>query len=94
MSIDGEQIYGQVYKDQEELEHFITKGRAPIYDNEIVITEILADELDLKMGDEVMVSYNGKRADYVISGFFVSMSDTGKTFAMLFSVCSIKVCAA
>lgn len=85
MSIEGEQIACQVYKTQDELEHFITKGRAPIYDNEIVITEILADELDLKMGDEVTVSCDGKSAKYVISGIFVSLSDTGKTFAMLFN---------
>ncbi len=85
MSIEGEQIVCQVYKTQDELEHFITKGRAPIYDNEIVITEIIADELDLKMGDEVTVSYDGKSAKYVISGIFVSMSDTGRTFSMLFN---------
>lgn len=81
-SINGEERVCQIYKNTDALETFVTKGRSPLYNNEIVITEILADDLGLKMGDEVTISNNGTKSKYVISGIFVSMSDAGRTFAM------------
>lgn len=79
-SINGEQFLGTVYKTPEVIN--ATKGRAPIYDNEIVITEIVADAMNLKVGDTVTVSYEDKRADYIISGFYQDGADTGMCFAM------------
>lgn len=80
--INDEEIMGLVYKNPDVLETFVTNGRAPLYDNEIVITEILADELGLEIGDEVTISKNGNKAKYVISGVFKSGNNTGLVFAM------------
>lgn len=79
-SIEGEEIYCQVYKNPEVVAAL--KGRALLYDNEIVITEILAEDLGLGMGDTVTVGHNGKKAEYVISGIFQCMNDAGRSFAM------------
>lgn len=79
-SINGEEVYCQVYKNPEVIT--AVRGRAPIYDNEIIVTEILAKELELTMGDKVMVGYNDSKSEYVISGIFQSINDTGMTFAM------------
>ncbi|WP_310603591.1 ABC transporter permease [Anaerosporobacter sp.] len=62
----------------------VFKGRAPLYDNEILITEIVADELDLKMGDKVLVSGGEQEAEYLITGFYQTTNDAGRTFAMTF----------
>lgn len=79
-SINGEEIYCQIYKNPDVIR--TSKGRAPLYDNEIVITEILSEELDINMGDKVTVAQNDGKSEYTISGIFQSMYDTGRTFAM------------
>lgn len=84
LSVNGEEIYCQIYKNSEMIEN-ILKGRAALYENEIVITEIIADELGLKLGDKVIVSHNDQKAEYIITGIFQSTFDTGLTFAMLLS---------
>lgn len=83
LSINGEETYCQIYRDPEMITS-ILKGRAPLYENEIVITGILAEELNLRIGDRVMVSHNDKKEEYIISGFHQSLNDTGMVFAMSF----------
>ena len=80
LSINGGEIYCFVYKNPEVIQTL--KGRAPLYDNEIVITEILADELGVKMGDTVTISQKDKKAEYIVSGIHQSMNDTGLCFSM------------
>lgn len=79
-SLNGEEFHCTIYKNPEVI--LVTKGRAPLYDNEIVITEILAEELDIKIGDTVIVSHDNKKAQYLISGFYSSQNDVGLCFAM------------
>ena len=81
-SINGEDYLCQIYKNPDAFGTFLLKGRAPLYNNEIVITEILADNLGLKIGDKVTVSYNDRKSEFMVSGFFQSMNDAGMTFAM------------
>ena len=80
-SVNGENLYWQVFAYPEYI-HGILKGRAPLYDNEIVITEMVADMLEIGMGDEVIVSKGDKEAKYIVSGIFQSANDSGTTFAM------------
>lgn len=77
-SVNGEEIHCQVQKNPEVIKAI--KGRVPLYDNEINITEILGEELDLKMGDKVSISYMDKKAEYIISGIYQSMQDVGLEF--------------
>ncbi len=79
-SINGEELLGSAYKNPEVIN--ATKGRAPIYNNEIVITEMVAEEMSLKIGDTVTVSSDSKKADFIISGFYQSIDDAGMCFAM------------
>lgn len=77
-SVNGEEIHCQIQKNPEVIK--AVKGRSPLYDNEINITEILGEELDLKMGDKVTVAYMDKKAEYIISGIYQSMQDVGLEF--------------
>ena len=80
-SVNGENLFWQVFAYPEYIQG-ILKGRAPLYDNEIVITEMVADILEIGMGDEVIVSKEDREAKYIVSGIFQSANDSGTTFAM------------
>ena len=80
-SVNGENLYWQVFAYPEYIQG-ILKGRAPLYDNEIVITEMVADMLEIGMGDEVIVTKEDREAKYIVSGIFQSANDSGTTFAM------------
>lgn len=84
MSLNGEQLFCTIYERPEGIDG-ILKGRAPIYDNEILVTEMVADALDVKMGDEVTVTSSGNDKSYVISGIYQSGNDAGMSFAMGFA---------
>ena len=81
-SVNGEEIMCQVKMYPEDT--VVQKGRSCIYDNEILITEIVADELGIGIGDKVTVSKNQYSAEYIVSGYYASMSDTGWAFSMNF----------
>ncbi|WP_024861126.1 ABC transporter permease [Ruminococcus flavefaciens] len=80
LSLDGEEIYCSIDLYPEDI--YVTKGRAPKYDNEIVITEIAADEFDLKIGDKVDIAKYDKHSEFIVSGLYPSMSDTGMSISM------------
>ena len=80
-SVNGENLYLQVLAYPEYISG-ILKGRAPLYDNEIVITEMAAEMLEIGMGDEVTVAKGDREAQYIVSGIFQSANDSGMTFAM------------
>lgn len=80
LSIDGESLQCRIYKNPDVIN--VYKGRYPLYDNEIVITEIVAKELDIKMGDTVTVSCGDEKAEYMITGYFQSTNDVGRCFAI------------
>lgn len=81
MSLNGESLYCDAYEFPEYMGN-ILKGRAPLYENEIVITEMVADALELKMGDEVIVSYMNSEKTFLISGIYQSGNDSGMVFSM------------
>lgn len=81
MSLNGENLQCEVYEYPETIPGLL-EGRLPLYDNEILITEFVAESLDLKMGDEVTVSEYDKEESYIISGIHQTMSDVGMAFAM------------
>lgn len=80
-SFNGEQTMCGIIRNPEELPA-ISKGRAPLYDNEIVITSTLAEAYDLHMGDEVVVAHGEHKAEYMVVGYNQSMNDTGMIFFM------------
>lgn len=81
MSLNGENLACEVYEYPETIPGLL-EGRLPLYDNEILITEFVAESLNLKMGDEVTVSEYDKEEKYIISGIHQTLSDVGMAFAM------------
>lgn len=75
--IDDEQYIIRVHDGEDALFPPLD-GRPPEYDNEIYITELLADEMDKKIGDSITVRNNGKEADFIITGFFQTVYDAGR----------------
>ncbi|SHL10878.1 FtsX-like permease family protein [Anaerocolumna jejuensis DSM 15929] len=81
IAIDGNEYNCVIYNDPEQFKS-ILKGRAPLYQNEIIITKILSDEIGKNIGVTVTLSYHGKKGEYLISGLYQSMRDVGKCFSM------------
>lgn len=81
ISVNGENVYGHFVKDPEAIPSII-KGRAPLYDNEIMITEMVGDTLEIDMGDEVTVAYGEYDGKYVVSGIFQTTFDSGMCITM------------
>lgn len=79
-SVNGEEIHCQIFQNPDVIS--VLKGRAPLYNNEIVITEFIADELDLKIGAKAVVTHGNSKKEFIVSGIFQSVNDTGLTFAM------------
>lgn len=77
--IDGIELYCNAYSPAE-LMFKPLEGRMPIYDNEVSITEIAADELDKKIGDTVIIGSGENAKEFIITGYHQSMSDLGRTF--------------
>ena len=80
MTLEGGEYLCAVYKDPEVM--IMAEGRYPQYDNEIAITDILADELGLKIGDKVTVASKSDEADFIITGINVYATDVGLNFSM------------
>lgn len=60
------------------------EGRNPKYDNEVLTTPIMSEELGKGVGDTVEVEDNkGNKAEYMIVGIKQNLSDTGRNITML-----------
>jgi ABC-type lipoprotein release transport system permease subunit len=79
--VNGDEYHGSIYEDTELIKS-ILKGRVPCYDNEIAITEIVAKELGVKIGNKVTVGNADMEDEYIITGYFQSTYDLGRTIAM------------
>lgn len=60
----------------------MVKGRYCSDDDEIVITDMVAKEMKLKIGDTVTVSLGNKKADYIITGINQCAIDMGENFGI------------
>lgn len=83
MTIEDTEICCTVYNDPDVLKS-VLKGRAPSYDNEIMITEIISEEIGKGIGDTVTVGSGKGSSEYIITGLYQSVQDLGKCFAMSF----------
>ncbi len=81
VSLNGENLLCICYLYPESIRG-ILKGRAPLYENELLITDMVAEALEIGMGDSVVVAKGDKEAEFIVSGIFQSGSDSGMTFAI------------
>lgn len=72
MQLDGQQTLVQLYTREANFDPPLD-GRKPQYDNEIMLTEMLANRLKKQLGDKVEIEYNSKKGEYVITGIFQSI---------------------
>ena len=56
----------------------IVEGRFPRYDNEMAIAAKYAEERELRIGDEIKLTADGKQGGYIISGFVQITNNLGK----------------
>ena len=76
-SLNGESILNVVNVYPEEY-CSVYKGRNIKYDNEVIVTESVADLMDIKIGDTVTLGEKDKNSEFVVVGIFQTMSDLGK----------------
>lgn len=66
-----------------EPEYFnVLLGRSCLYQNEIVVTQSVADELRIGTGDTVAVAFGGKELDFIVSGIYQCANDMGENFGI------------
>ncbi len=58
------------------------KGRVEVHDNEILLTQALAEELGCGIGDVVTVTLGKKSAEFIVTGFDQRMERMGRTANM------------
>lgn len=56
----------------------VVEGRRPRFDNEIMLTSLMAEKLDVALGDVVYIEMNGKRQDYLLTGISQGINHLGK----------------
>lgn len=81
ISLNGVNIHCDFYSNPLIIEKWLLKGRIPKYKNEISITQIVADEYGLDIGDTITLSKENE-ADYLITGLYQSSNDLGVCIAM------------
>lgn len=83
VQIGAEATMSQISSDFAQMEGmFAHDGRFPIYDNEVAITKVFADEMGKEIGDSINVTSNGVSQEYIITGFYPVMSNGGRVAAM------------
>lgn len=79
-SING--IMYLMYISSEPSYYNLLEGRTCKYDNELVITESVARELNVSIGDTVKISYDGVEKDFIVSGIYQCANDMGDNFGI------------
>ncbi len=75
--LDGDQILMQVLDDTSYFTS-ILEGRAPKYDNEIIITNLVSKRIDKHVGETVILQHEKTKQEYIISGIYDSCADLGR----------------
>ncbi|MGN0389404.1 MAG: ABC transporter permease [Wujia sp.] len=79
--LNDTQIWCGIISEPERMQT-VYKGRTCEYDNEILITEFVADSYGIKMGDTISIFYQGNSKDYIVAGYHQSSNDSGKNIWM------------
>ena len=81
MMFEDYQLISFVFDDPQEISS-VYEGRTCLYDNEILITKFIAEDLGITIGDEVTISSGSKKAKFMVSGLYQNSSDMGSNFAL------------
>lgn len=61
-------------------QYSLLEGREPEAENELMITDITAKEMGAAIGDSIFYRYKDRTDEYIITGTYQSMMNTGKGF--------------
>ena len=75
-TIDGNKIQTNISADSSQFKNVIY-GRTCKYDNEILVTQLFADEIGKNIGDRVTVKFDETSKEFIISGIIQSANDAG-----------------
>ncbi len=75
------QMYCKIIDEPEQI-ITIQEGRTCLYDNEVLITQYLADGMHLSIGDEASVKKDGHEETFIVCGIYEYANDIAKNFAM------------
>lgn len=68
----------QQCRDTKASDYTYSKGTAPQYENEIALTEPIAEKLGADIGDTVKLTIDGKESEYIITALFQSFCQLGE----------------
>ena len=68
----------QQCRDTKASDYTYSKGTAPQYENEIALTEPVAEKLGADIGDTVKLNIDGKEGEYIITALFQSFCQLGE----------------
>lgn len=60
----------------------VSKGKTPMLENEIAVSEIIMDMYGFEIGDYVTSEINGERKEFIITGTFTDYMQTGKSIRL------------
>lgn len=76
MMVDEELIAVHAYRSEKDVFPPL-KGRVPQYDNEIMLTETVSEQLDKQIGDSVTVTYQDTEKEFIVTGYFQCVWEYG-----------------
>lgn len=65
-------------RDTKMTEYTYTAGSPPMYENEIALSEVMAEKLDIEIGDTLIINIDGKERDFILTALFQSVMQTGQ----------------
>lgn len=79
VSLGDELLTCYISDDYSNLENvYVYEGSLPVYDNEIVLTGVLAKLMNKQVGDYIEIKINGVSSDFIICGLTQTMSNFGR----------------
>lgn len=84
-SSDPDELYNYITLQgagYEDTQYQVVKGRCPQLENEIMVTELTADEMQVSIGDSIYYKLEEETREYIITGLYQSMMNMGKGFRM------------
>ncbi len=81
--IGNENVYVNISDDYNKLDNnLIFEGRYPLYDNEIALSWVVAEQMDVVIGDTVNVELGDAQKPYLVTGLSQAINNMGQTASL------------
>ncbi len=75
------QLWCGIIDDPEQISS-VYKGRTCLYNNEVLITEYVAESFGIDIGDNVKIKMGDKAEEFIVSGYYQCSNDAGKNITI------------